>query len=118
MNFEIIELKDISKTLDQTLFKSNVHENGNLSNKKAILEVMLAQQEQLQATSGNYNYPTRFFVRHEASEVGIRCQKCAEPFPTEWSSKMDHQPTKLLLHEIGKSPFKDLQWCAEIWSAG
>ncbi len=80
-NFEIIELKDISKALDQTLFKSNVHGNGNLSNKKAILKLMLAQQEQLQATSGKY--PILVFVRLEASEVSIKCRNCAEPFPTD-----------------------------------
>lgn len=84
-NFETIELEDISKALDQTLFKSNVHGIGNLSNKKAILKLMLAQQEQLQATSGNY--PNLFFVRLEASEVSIKCQKCAEPFPTDDSPR-------------------------------
>ncbi|MCJ1360291.1 MAG: hypothetical protein MMC33_010296 [Icmadophila ericetorum] len=84
-NFEIIELEYISKALDQTLFKSNVHGNGNLSNKKAILKLMLAQQEQLQATSGNY--PNLFFVRLEASEVNIKCQKYAEPFSTDDSPR-------------------------------
>jgi len=83
--FELIELEDISKALDQTLFKSNVHGNGNLSNKKAILKMMSAQQEQLQATSGNY--PNPFFVRLEASEVSIKCQKFAEPFPTDDSPR-------------------------------
>ena len=78
-------LEDISKVLDQTLFKSNIYGNGSLSNKKAILKPMLAQQEQLQATTRNY--PNLFFVRLEASEISIKCQKCAEPFPTDDSPR-------------------------------
>ena len=56
-NFEIIELEDISKALDQTLIKSNVHGNGNLSNKKAILKLMLAQQQQLSGDKRELSKP-------------------------------------------------------------
>lgn len=84
-NVEIMDLEDIPKALDHTIFTSNVYGNGNLSNKKAILDLMLAQQEQLQATSGNY--ANLFYVRLEASEVSIKCQKCAEPLPTDISPR-------------------------------
>ena len=77
---------------------------------------MLAQQEQLQATSGNHQ--NLFFMRLEASEISIKCQKCVEPFPTDDFSKKGNQPTKLLLYKVGKVPFKDLQRYAEVWDAG
>lgn len=46
-DFEMKELGDISKALDQILSKLDGCGHGNLSNKNAILELMLAHQEQL-----------------------------------------------------------------------
>ena len=49
--------------------------------RKRSLKLMLTQQKQLQAPCNNY--PDLFFVRLEASEVSIKCRKCAEQSPTD-----------------------------------
>lgn len=71
---EIMESGNISEALDQTIFKSDVHREGNLLSKKKILKMMFAQQKQLRATSGNC--PNLFFV--SAPNLGL-ARNCCRP---------------------------------------
>ena len=85
---EIKELRDISKALNQIFSKSDGCGHGNLSNKNAIFELMLAQQEQLdELYAPNAAHPDLFFVRLHVSEISVKCEVCAGPLRPDKSPR-------------------------------